>query len=61
MSMFWEFILMISIPLAVIALAVFWPEQVSRGESRNSVREILDRIAREERARKAKYRDRHRE
>ncbi|WP_290050625.1 hypothetical protein, partial [Nocardia nova] len=42
-------------------LAVFWPEQISRPDTRYSVRAILDRIADEDRARKAKYRDRYRE
>ncbi len=59
--MFWELTFVISIPLAVILLAVFWPERVYRNESRNSVRSILDRIDREDRARKVKYRDRYRE
>ncbi|WP_157121733.1 MULTISPECIES: hypothetical protein [Nocardia] len=59
--MFWEFVLLISIPLAVIVLAVFWPEQISKPESRDSVRAIIDRIARENRAGEAKYRDRYRE
>lgn len=54
-------ILAVSIPLGVILLAVFWPEGNSRNESRNSVTAILDRIAREDRARKGKYRDRHRD
>ncbi|MCC3315023.1 hypothetical protein [Nocardia africana] len=59
--MFWEFVLLISIPLAVILLAVFWPEQISKSESRDSVRAIIDRIARENRSGEAKYRDRYRE
>ncbi|OBA45430.1 hypothetical protein A5780_36345 [Nocardia sp. 852002-20019_SCH5090214] len=59
--MFWEFVLLISIPLTVIVLAVFWPEQISKPDTRYSVRAILDRIADEDRARKAKYRDRYRD
>ncbi|AHH16837.1 hypothetical protein NONO_c20370 [Nocardia nova SH22a] len=54
-------VLALSIPLGVFLLAVFWPERNSRNESRNSVSAILDRIALEDRVRKAKYRDRHRE
>lgn len=54
-------ILAVSIPLGVILFAMFWPERNSRNESRNSVSAILDRIAREDRGRKVKYRDRHRE
>ncbi len=61
MSTFWEFAFAIGIPLVVILLAIFWPERISRNESRNSVRAILDRISLEDRARRVKYRDRHRE
>ncbi|NKY89838.1 hypothetical protein [Nocardia veterana] len=57
--MFWEFVLLIGIPLSVLLLAVFWPEQIAKSESRDSVRAIIDRIARENR--EAKYRDRYRE
>lgn len=59
--MLWEFILMISIPLAVILLAVFWPEQIPKTESPDSVHAITERLAREERAERVNSRDRYRE
>lgn len=44
----WGFVAAVGIPLAVIVLAVVWPERVAKDVARdNSVEKILNRIERE--------------
>lgn len=44
----WGFVAAVAIPLAVVVLAVVWPERVARDAARdNSVQGILNRVERE--------------